>query len=204
MVAAPSYSDTVFFGFTILFIFFALLISCVIGYWLTRRAIGHSPYTGQPLRRATTLSLYSRELVLKYLYSLHQYDNRVFDFEYAAICRETGRIFPNVVTWYDMIHVDWSFIQKRFPGQFVSWGSLSDEQQQALRSSHHSLEGFQTEFSSRTPSPRLVEKEYIFMKPGPLYVDIESKVLLGWKIVPETELEVLIIQRPKGIFDPQK
>ena len=67
---------------------------------------------------------------------MHEYDNSIFDFGKAAFCRETGRIFPNVVTWYGTIKVDWTFLNKRYPGNYVSWGSLSEYQQEMIRSAH--------------------------------------------------------------------
>src|SRR5262249_24979434 len=142
----------------------------------------------------------SIEKALKFLYEMHQYDNRLFEIKKAALCRETGRIFPDAVTWYDTIKVDWSFIQKRHPGTYVSWGSLSDAQKNSIRAIHESLEGFQTMDSSLNPSPRMVEAKYVFEKPGPLYVDIERGVLVGWQCVPDTELEVLIVQKPTHII----
>lgn len=92
--------------------------------------------------------------------------------------------------------MDWRFIQKRFPGVFVSWGSLSDSQKDSIYSLHESLEGFQTLRSSANPSPKHVEKEFVLEKPGPLYVDLDAAVLVGWQQIPETELEVLIVQKP--------
>ncbi|HEV8052714.1 MAG TPA: hypothetical protein VGP47_09475, partial [Parachlamydiaceae bacterium] len=83
---------------------------------------------------------------------------------------------------------------------YVSWGSLTAEQQGIIRNGHDSLEGFQTDFSSPNPLPRAVEAKYALSKPGPLYVDINTKVLLGWKCVPDTDLEVLIVQKPKYII----
>ena len=126
----------------------------------------------------------------------------MFDVTQAALCRDTGRLFPNALTWYGTLKVDWKFLRKRYPGNFVSWGSLSEFQQLKIRDKHGSLEGFQTEFSSPTPSPRAIEPEYAYKKPGPLYVDIDTSVLLGWKEVPETDLEVLIVQRPREIYIP--
>ncbi len=64
---------------------------------------------------------------------------------------------------------------------------------------HESLEGFQIELSSKTANPRAIEPQYALAQPGPLYVDIDSLVLVGWKSVPYTDLEVLIVQRPKPI-----
>ena len=140
--------------------------------------------------------------VLKYLFDMHDYYNRMFDFNKAVIGRLTGRIFPDALSWHGAISVKWDFLQKRFPGEFVSWGSLTEEQQLMIMDKHSSLEGFQTEFSSSRPSPRAIEPEYAYKKPGPLYVDIDTGVLLGWKCVPKTDLEVLIVQKPEEIYIP--
>lgn len=180
----------------ILVVFLGLLAVCLSGIWLSRRPDSQSPYSHMPLRRAGDLSYYTKEKVLRFLYNMYQYDNRIFEFEKAAFCRETGRIFPNAVNWYGKIDVDWTFLQKRYPGRYVSWGSLTSEQQEAVRYAHESLEGFQIEFSSPLPQPRAIEAKYAFSVPGPLYVDIETSVLLGWKEVPDTEVEILIVQKP--------
>ena len=87
-------------------------------------------------------------------------------------------------------------MQKRYPGQWISWGSLSKELQDEIREAHASLDKFQTIESSPTPSPRAIESQYVYTKPGPLYVDIETKILLGWQVVPGTEFELLIVQKP--------
>lgn len=183
-------------AFGVLLAFFLLVLIFWFGWWVSQRARGASPYTGLPLRLATELPYYSAEKVLLYLRDYYQYDNRPFKLYRASFCRETGRIFPDSVNLFDIVRVDWSFLQKRYPGNYVSWGSLNDQQKEAIRQAHESLEGFQTESSSPTPSPRAVEPEFAFTKPGPLYVDFQTKVLLGWKIVPSTSLEVLIVQKP--------
>lgn len=128
----------------------------------------------------------------------------MFDLRRAAYCRETGRIFPNVLTWYNTLNVDWNFLNKRYPGNWVSWGSLSDKQQEYALKAHHQLEGYQMERSSRQPQPRLVEPEYAFSKPGPLYIDLDTNIFLGWKCVPDTDYEVLIVTKPRGKFEAPK
>jgi hypothetical protein len=202
----PSYetipqSDTagwvIFLGISILLALVFLFLVVWFGWWKSLRPHSLSPYTGLPLRRATDISYFSTERIYRFLYYMKDYDNRIFDLKKAALCRETGRLFQDCVTWYDATFVDWTFLQKRYPGSYVSWGSLNRDQQEAMRNAHDSLEGFQTGFSSPTPSPRSIEPQYAFAKPGPLYVDIETKTLLGWKVVPDTELEVLIVQKPK-------
>lgn len=197
------YYDVVLFGMAIILVFLLLIGAFIFAFWLNNRKDSLSPYTGIPLRRGSDLSYYNMENVLRYLYSLHQYDNYILDFAKAAVCRDTGRIFPNAITWYDRISVDWTFLQKRFPGNYVSWGSLTDMQKDAIKESHHSLEGFQLEKSSTNPLPRMIEKEFAYAKPGPLYVDMQTKILIGWKCVPNTNLEVLLVQRPRGVFEPQ-
>lgn len=197
MLAVIEQADVVFFGLALLGSVLLLVAVFIVGIWIRRNQQATSPYTGIALRRGRDLPYGSSEKILRYLYDLHQYDNRIFDLTTATYCRETGRIFPKSLTWYGTIHVNWDFLKKRFPGRYVSWGSLTDVQKEAVRSVHDSLEGFQTEYSSSEPAPRAIEPEYAFAKPGPLYVDLESKILLGWKIVPGTNFEVLIVQHPK-------
>lgn len=194
-------ADTSFWAISlalaIVVVFFILFVSLWVGWWLSDRIYGVSPYTGLPLRRATDLSFYSAEKVMRYLYEYKQYDNRIFKLSRASFCRDTGRIFQDSVNLLEIIRVDWNFLQKRYPGLYVSWGSLNRDQQQAIKDAHYTLEGFQIYNSSPNPAPRLIEPDYIYTKPGPLYVDLQTKVLIGWKIVPGTDLEVLIVQKPK-------
>lgn len=195
--------DVVWFSFAILFVFTLLIAVFFYGLWVQKHQVCLSPYTKTPLRLGSTIPYQTAEKVLRYLFYMHQYDNRMFDVRKAAFCRETGRLFPNAVSYFDTIFVNWSFLEKRFPGSYVSWGSLSPTQKEMIRSNHYSLEGYQTEYSSLNPSPRGVEAAFAYAKPGPLYVDLETKVLLGWKLVPDTDLEVLIVQKPKELFAPK-
>lgn len=168
-----------------------------VGWWLTKAPkVTNSPYTGMPLQRAELLPYETRNKVARYLDAYHQYDNRPFRFKKAAYCRETGRLFPDCVNWIGQIEMDWSFLQKRHPGNWISWGSLSDELKVKIRNRHEDLAGFQSTRSSIRPSPRQVEPTFSYLKPGPLYVDIDTGILLGWKEVPNTEMEVLIVQKP--------
>lgn len=189
-------STITLFWTLVLLALLGLIAYCWFTIWLQKRSGKMSPYTGMPLRPGYELPYESAKRILQYLYDLHEYDNRIFDLQDAAFCRETGRLFPKGITWFETIYVDWNFIQKRFPGNFVSWGSLNESQQEAILAAHGSLEGFQTMYSSSHSSPRMIEPEYAYKKPGPLYVDLDTKVLMGWKIVPYTDFEVLIVQRP--------
>lgn len=162
-----------------------------------RKKVVLSPYTKKPVRRFDTSSYISIVKVTDYLETLSQYDNRMFNIHRAVVCRDTGRIFQDVITWYGKMQLDWSFLQKRFPGQYVSWGSLSDGLKEDFYKVHDNMEEFQTKLSSPSPLPRNIEPEYVYSKPGPLYANLETKELLGWKCIPDSELEVLIIQKPK-------
>ena len=184
-------------SFAILASFLLLVGLAFFSHWWLRNDTCPSPYTKTPLRRASTLSYNSMVKVLRYLYNFQQYDNRIFLFGKSAFCRETGRIFQDCVTWYDTIRVDWTFLEKRHPGNWVSWGSLQEDQKAEIYYLHDSLEGFQVEFSSPNPAPRQIEPQYANAKPGPLYVDIDTKILLGWKMIPDSDLEVLIVQKPR-------
>lgn len=195
--------DLYVIGVAFLLLFFLFAIVFAVAWWVQRQRDSLSPYTGSPLRSGEQLSFYAKEQILRYVYERSSYDNRIFSLYRAALCRETGRIFPNALTWYGTLYVDWNFIQKKRPGCYVSWGSLSFEQQQNLYRLYGSLHGFQTAFSSSRPSPREVEPEYVFAKPGPLYVDINDDTLMGWKCVPGTDFEVLIVQHPPILVLPE-
>lgn len=188
--------DQALFFVLLLLVFVLTVVAFGFSWYLGRRRQPLSPYSGKPLRLARDIAFSNAEKVMRYLYDLKQYDNRIFLLKRSALCRETGRIFPNAVIWFDIIQLDWSFLNKRYPGLYVSWGSLSAEQQQEIREAHHTLEGYQTGYSSPNPSPRGITPEYAYCSPGPLYVDMTTKVLVGWKCVPNTDLEVLIVQKP--------
>lgn len=196
MLDVDNLSIALFALFVITF-FFLLCLYAFYVFWLvpTRPAI--SPYTKQPLRYGEDVKLSSVEAVMRFLhYDVGGFDNKVFAMKKAMVCRETGRIFQDSVNIFGRAKVDWTFLQKRCPGTWISWGSLTDEQKQDVLDSQGKVEGFQLERSCPHPSPRAVTEEYIYLKPGPLYVDLKTKALLGWKCVPGTFFEVLVVQRP--------
>ena len=208
ILAEMTHVDFVFF----LFLVFGVLAMLVLFFWFGRityvQRESPSPYTGSPLRRTSELTWSSRAKIENYLTQLSQFDNQPFDLNKAAFCRDTGRIFPNCTTWTGGINCDWNFLQKRYPGAYISWGSLTKEQKDEIQKLHGTLEGFQTKESSSKPLPRMIEEEYAFAKPGPLYVDFATKTVLGWKSVPETDFEVLVVQHPLIVtqlnFNPDK
>jgi len=154
------------------------------------------PYTGKPMRLGMDVAHSVAEMVHSFLEELGQTDNPPIDFSHAAYCPETGRIFPDCISSKERISLSWDFITKRCSGTFVSWGSLSPEEQGELKLIHSSLEGFQLQCSSSRPRPEDIEADLAVISPGPLYVDRISKILVGWKKVPGTYFEVLVVQRP--------
>lgn len=173
-----------------------LIAMFIFGYVTTKKGTCPSPYTGMPLRKGSDLSWGVMETVLKFLFDRKERENPMFDLHNASWCRQTGRIFPDSVSLLNTIHVDWKFLEKRYPGRWRSWGSLTERERFLIESRHGSLEHFQTSFSSKEKEPANIEEEFALKKPGPLYVDLASGNLLGWQEVPNTGLEVLIVQKP--------
>jgi len=186
---------------------FVLLISFVLvialmagllwfGWWVSKKKGSMSPYSKVPMLLGTDVVPSIRRYVNDFLLSHPQPENSPIEFDTASICSETGRIFPNSVFRGMFVKLDWTFLQKGHPGNYVSWGSLSELEQATIKLCHDSLAGYQTEDSSPNSRPQAIDSHYATLKPGPLYVDRLSRVLLGWKEVPGTEFEVLIFQRP--------
>lgn len=196
-------TSVLIFAFLVLFSFCFLCVFAYISYRLQNQKPPLCPYTGNKLRLGEYVPLSSAIKIMRFLYyTIHNFENRVFPMKRSMVCRDTGRIFQDCIRWWGTAHVDWDFIQKRYPGTYVSWGSLSSDLQREFKESHPSLEGFQTEFSSANINPKDVEERFVYMKPGPLYCDIQTKVLIGWKCVPETQYEVLIVQKPLKVKKP--
>lgn len=169
-----------------------------MGWWLTNRPGSYSPYSKRPMVLGNQLSFEAVEKVHNFLLSQPDGENLVFDLTRAAVCRETGRIFPDAVNSFDVIKLKKNFVSGVYPGKFVLWGTLSFEFQESLREKHHSLEGFQTQGFDRESDFTKEDRVRGFVKPGPLYVDVETGVVIGWKRVLGTELEVFIVQKPKS------
>lgn len=189
---------------TILVVFASLVAVLVILFfllwvgWKKEGIRGNScPYCGRPMRLGIDVASSLSAMVQAYLEEQPQPENPKIDFVRAAYCPVTGRIFPECVTSTEQVTVSWNFIKKRCEGTFVSWGALSEEEKGILKILHGSLEGFQTEQSSSHVRPEDVEEEYSALSPGPLYIDRKSKTVMGWKKVPGTYFEVLVVQQPR-------
>lgn len=166
------------------------------GWWVSKKGGSLCPYTKLPMKLGVDVAPSVRRYVEDFMLSHPQPENSPIDFERAAISPETGRIFPNAVLKGTFVHLGWDFLQKRYPGRFVSWGSISEYEQATIRMCHESMFGYQTETSCPLSLPQEIDSVYAYTRPGPLYVDRSTKILLGWKEVPGTEFEVLIVQKP--------
>lgn len=167
------------------------------GWWWSHRRGCLCPYSQKPLRRGQDLAFSATTKVLEYINAFEAVENPVFDIRFAAVCPETGRIFPDCINIFGGIQVDWGFIRRRYPGEWVSWGSLSKSQQDYLQYRHEgNLLNFQTADSCPNPRPQDVDEYHALLKPGPLYVDVQEGIVMGWQMVPGTHLEVLVVQKP--------
>ena len=154
------------------------------------------PYCKRPMRLGIDVAKSITGMVNAFLEEQPQPENPKIDFARAAFCPVSGRIFPECVSNTEQITLSWSFLKKRCEGAFVSWGSLSEEEKGILKLLHGSLEGFQIEQSSSRLRPEEVEEDLLALSPGPLYIDRKAKVVMGWKKVPGTYFEVLVVQQP--------
>lgn len=185
--------------FLFLSLVFVILLLCGLlwlGWWVGQKRGSVSPYSKQPMMLGVDLPVSFARQVEEFLKSLPQPENPPFDCTKAAICRQTGRIFPDAVKRGEIIRLGWDFLQNRYPGNWVSWGSLGSTKAAIIRMHHRSMHGFQTEVSCPAARPEAIDQTYAYTKPGPLYVDPTTKMLLGWQIVPGTYFEVLVVKRP--------
>jgi hypothetical protein len=189
---------------TILLVFASLLAVLVILFlllwigWKKEGVRGNKcPYCGRPMRLGIDVARSITEMVNGFLAEQPQPENPQIDFARAAYCPVTGRIFPECVSGTEQISLSWNFIRRRCEGTFVSWGALSEDEKGILKLLHGSLEGFQIEQSSSHLRPEEVEEDFSSLSPGPLYIDRKTKVVVGWKKVPGTYFEVLVVQQPR-------
>ena len=166
--------------------------------WKKEKVRGSTcPYCRVPMSLGIDVARSMTNMVDVFMEDQPQPENPKIDFATAAYCPTTGRIFPNCVGQGEQVTLDWDFLSKRHKGTYVSWGALAEEEQGILKLLHGSLEGFQTEKSSTRLRPEDVEEEFSSIAPGPLYVDRKEKVVIGWKKVPGTHFESLVVQRPR-------
>lgn len=178
-----------------------LIVVMMVGLMLFSRRMSMrrgavSPYSHMPMMLGVDLSFSMAHYVEEFLKGQPQPENPPFDMKKAAICQETGRIFPDVVNRGEVIALDWSFLKRRYPGNWVSWGSLPEVPRAMIKMCHRSVERFQMNESCPELRPEAIDRYHAFLKPGPLYVDVATKTLMGWQNVPGTPFEVLVVKKP--------
>ena len=167
-----------------------------LGWRWTHRGTVQSPYADGGLRRVEELTYASVAHLQTFLADLDSAQHPPFDLTQSVICSRSGRIFFSSLNAFGEPSLSWRFLKRYYRGKLVSWGSLSPREQAAVCARHSDMAGYQCALSSPRARPQDVEREYALMKPGPLYVDPERAVLLGWKCVPCTDLEVLVPRYP--------
>lgn len=174
-----------------------ILFFFYLGWWWVNDRKSPSPYLNAELLPGSALLYASVEKLHAFMNKIHDSDNPFFDLKKAAVCKGTGRVFPNSINRAGNPQVSRDFLQQICPGQWVSWGSLNAKQKEYFYKLYGSLEGFQVKESSREPSPLKAEPYYLALKPGPLLVDLNTKSLIGWQQIEETSLEVLVVKTMK-------
>lgn len=190
-----AYSSLILTGVGLGAVFLLLLLFWYLGWRWMNSSTSRSPYGGGELRRGDELSYASVLHLEKFLQSLPEEWRPIFDLNDAAVCQSTGRIFPSSLNRFGVLRVNWAFLKRFHKGALYSWGSLSPRERAFFEKAFPNLDRFQTSQSSCRPHPSDVERKYVLLKPGPLYVDLQNQTLLGWVCVPHTDLEVLILRR---------
>ncbi len=156
----------------------AIALFFVIGWYFCIRSGSRSPFTGQPFCKGRDLPYPSACNVYTFLQEYESPLNPLFSLHTSAVCRDTGRIFPNSLNTFGVIKVSKNYLNQRMKASWVSWDKLDEEDKQRVQLAHTSLEDFSLE-----------EKSSLFLDP-------ESLILIGWRSVPNTELAVLQVQQP--------
>ena len=148
---------------------------------------GKSPYGNfSSLRKVEDLQFEQFSLAELYLQKLGP-KQRKWNLEKALVCEQTGRIFPSIAKKWIRFSVSKTFLSNLYPGKWVIWENLGERQKEHVMKTHQSLKGYNLSYQNP------------FAKPGPLYVDLNSGSLLGWKCVQETDLEVIVFQAPNDL-----
>jgi hypothetical protein len=165
-------------------LFFAL------GWYITNRPGAVSPYSKREMAPGSVIAFRSVEKIEDFFEDIQSQENRSFNLERAAVCRETGRIFPNCLSNFDVVTLNRNYLSAVHPGQYIDWEVLGPREQAIILAKHNDVSGYQigdqrTKFQGQ-PIPSL-------------YVDISTNTLIGWKKVPGTELQILVVQKPRNV-----
>jgi hypothetical protein len=172
---------------TLLLVLAALFIGALmgLGWWLVNRSGSRSPYTGSVIGKGTDILFPAVRRIHDFLEKKNSVDNLPFSLEKAAVCRQTGRIFPDSINTFGVVRIGRKYVSGYRSGDYRRWADLTAGEREHFLRAHGQLEGYQT-----------VADDPI-ARPGPLYIDIKCGTAVGWQCVPGTDLEVLIVQKPK-------
>ncbi len=159
-----------FLAISLLFLFFFL------GWFFTNRTGSVSPYSGELLRPATSLTFTSFQRVLKFLEQYDEKDNPSLNIHTTSVCPQTGKLLPQTVTGFGVIRYRNSWVKRHFSRTTVPWHRLSPAERESL-------------------SRRCNLQTMTLADLASISVDLKGEALLSWKEVPETSLQVLICER---------
>ncbi len=148
-----------------------------LGWYVTNRQGARSPFSGKPMIRGHDLTFEAVARLRTHLGKAPQPENPDFQWTHSVVCRETGRVFTDVVNRWGVARVSSNYLKRRYPGTYTPWTALQPSERQAVLARHpqgigaYELDG--------------------------LYVDLTTKTLLGWQRVPETGLQILIVNKPE-------
>ncbi len=157
-----------------------LLAAASFFYWWIYQRKARSPFTGKKLLPATCILYPAAEKIALFMQAEKQVP---IDWEQATFCPDTRRIFPKSLNQLGAVALPspyWRGVYDK--PSLTAWLFLTDEQKDEMFQLHGAIKGFQLGHQKR---------------PGPLFVDLKSKTLVGWKQVPDTDIEVLIVHYPE-------
>ncbi len=152
-----------------LFSFFAL------GYFFCNRRGARSPFSGKAMRHGKEFSFEAVSKVLAFLEAENDKDNLPFDLEKAAICEETGRIFPDALNAFEVVKLKKPYTKHFYKAKMEALENLSEKEQMDLR---ENCDNFS-----------------FFSKNSSIFVDREKGNILAWKKIPETALELMLVKK---------
>lgn len=166
-------TKTILGSFTagMVFSFLLILIILYAGWKWTNGRWGKSPFTGANLKLGSELTFDAANKVSRYMLDHSSDQNPGFDITRAAICPDTGRIFPNAIGELEIPKVSKNYLVHLAKGEWTPVSSLSDKGKERLINHVE-------DFSSYAQDS--------------LYIDLNTATLIGWKRVPGTSLQLLI------------
>lgn len=157
---------------------------------------GKSPFSGLPLRKGGELSFFAEKKLHEFYMSLPRHFNQTPKLDKSTICTSTGRIFPNSISKFGATSNPKDIFLNYPKGDYILWQELSDPLKKTIIENHDSIKGFQINQLPKYTKEQPLNHKFAHIKPGPLFVDLKTKALLGWKEIPETNLETLVYQPP--------